>query len=230
MKKINSIQDLNKYLGKKDDSNLFEKKEKHNRALDNVEKSYKELSDNIDKEYSNVFDNMEDNDIKVESDGSKKGIKSGFTVTDEIIEEDKLKSKVMKYISYKKRTESEIRQKFADTNQDILDNIIENFKAQNYINENDYIEKSIKEFLALKSLSIKELTYKLIQKGVNKNILDNYVYENREMLVQYEISSAKKIIRKKMVNTEIENIKKYLFQKGYMSESVNIAIDELNNN
>lgn len=155
-----------------------------------------------------------------------KGCKAGFTITDEIVAEDKLKSKVFKYISYKKRTESEIRQKFSEEDQDILDNVIEYFKSQNYINEIDYIERSIKEFLNLKNLSIKELTYKLLQKGVNKRLLDDYVVQNREMLVNYEIESAKKLILKKSSKMEIDDIKKYLFQKGYMSQTISIAFDE----
>lgn len=157
---------------------------------------------------------------------TQKGCKAGFTITEEIIEEDKLKSRVFKYISYKKRTENEIRQKFADVNQDILDNVIEYFKSQNYINEDEYIQRSVSEFLKLKNLSIKELTYKLLQKGVNKRVLDDYVVKNREMLVNYEIESAKNLILKKSSKMEIEDIKKYLFQKGYMSDTVSIAIDE----
>ena len=117
------------------------------------------------------------------------GCKAGFTITDEILKEDKLKSQVLKYISYKKRTESEIRQKFADEDQNILENVIYYFKSQNYINEEDYIERSIREFLNLKNLSIKELTYKLLQKGINKKILDDYVFKNKEMLVKYEIGA-----------------------------------------
>lgn len=187
MKEINSINDVNKLLGKEE-----------------IEES---ISSSVNSKV-------------------QKGCKAGFNVTDEIIAEDKLKAKVFKYISYKKRTESEIRQKFAEEDQDILDNVIEYFKSQNYINENEYIERSVNEFLKLKNLSIKELTYKLIQKGVNKKVLDNYVVENREMLVNYEIESAKKLILKKFAEKDIEEIKKYLFQKGYMSETVSIAIDE----
>ena len=163
----------------------------------------------------------------VEKEKNAKGCKSGFTVTDEIIAEDKLKAKVFKYITYKKRTENEIRQKFADADQDMLDNIIEYFKEQNYINENEYIERSIKEFLALKNLSIKELSYKLLQKGVDKKALDNYIVENREILINYELESAKRLIIKKSSKMEIQEIKKYLFQKGYMSETVSIAIEEV---
>lgn len=161
------------------------------------------------------------------SSNDVKGCKAGFTITDEIIEMDKLKSKVFKFISYKKRTVNEVRQKFENENQDLLEEIIEYFKSQNYINEQDYIERSINEFIALKSLSIKEISYKLSSKGVDRNLLDKYICDNKEKLLEYEINSAKKIIQKNSGKKELEDIKRYLFQKGYMSETVSIAIDEL---
>lgn len=184
----------------------------------------------VNKMFGEEIENSISSSDNVLKDEKSKGCKSGFTITDEIIEEDKLKAKVFKYITYKKRTENEIRQKFADADQDILENVIEYFKTQNYINEDEYIERSVKEFLALKSLSIKELTYKLLQKGVDRKVLDNYVVKNREMLVNYELESAKKLILKKSTKMEIQDIKKYLFQKGYMSETVSIAIDEVLDN
>ena len=141
---------------------------------------------------------------------------------------DKLKTRVLKYVLYKKRTENEVREKFSDIDEEKLENIIENLKENNYINDRDYIERSIKEFKSLKNLSIKEINYKLLQKKVNKSLLDEYIYENREDLLQYEIQSAKNIFIKKSKNPEdIDEVKRYLYNKGYMSESVNIAIDEL---
>ena len=141
---------------------------------------------------------------------------------------DKLKTKVLKYVLYKKRTENEVREKFSDCDQDKLEDVIEVLKENNYINDKDYIERSIKEFKALKNLSIKEINYNLIQKKVNKNILDEYIYENREELLEFEINSAKNILLKKAKNPEeIDDVKKYLYNKGYMSESVSIALDEL---
>lgn len=141
---------------------------------------------------------------------------------------DKLKTKVLKYVLYKKRTESEVREKFSEEDENKLEDVIENLKENNYINDKDYIERSIKEFKSLKNLSIKEINYKLLQKKVDKNILDDYIYENREELLEFEIKSAKNILMKKMKNEdEIEDVKKYLYNKGYMSESVSIALDEL---
>ena len=141
---------------------------------------------------------------------------------------DKLKSKVLKFVLYKKRTENEVREKFQDIDENKLEDIIEILKENGYLSDKDYIERSIKEFKALKNMSIKEINYKLQQKKVNKNLLDEYIYENRENLLEFEIQSAKNILRKRVKSEEdLEEIKKYLYNKGYMSESINIAIDEM---
>ena len=130
----------------------------------------------------------------------------------------------VKYIVYKKRTESEIRKKFENEDQDLLDDTIDYFKGQKYINDEDYIRRAVNEFIALKNMSIKEVKYKLVQKGINSNLLDDYICKNKEAMLEYEISSCKNIILKKSSKMEIENIKNYLYSKGYMSESISIAI------
>lgn len=140
------------------------------------------------------------------------------------------RSRVLKYIVYKKRTESEIRKKFENEDQDLLDDTIEYFKGQKYINDEDYIRRAVNEFIALKNMSIKEVKYKLVQKGINSNLLDDYICKNKEAMLEYEISSCKNIILKKSSKMEIENIKNYLYSKGYMSESISIAMDELEEN
>jgi SOS response regulatory protein OraA/RecX len=59
---------------------------------------------------------------------------------------DKLKSRVLKYVLYKKRTESEVREKFSQEDENKLEDVIQILKDNNYINDLDYIERSIKEF------------------------------------------------------------------------------------
>lgn len=141
---------------------------------------------------------------------------------------DKLRNKMLKYIVYKKRCENEIRTKFQDEDQNMVDDAIDYFKELNYINDKVYVERSITEYKALKSMSIKEISYKICQKGVSKRIVDDYICQNKESMLEYEISSAKKIILKKQNKSEEQEIKDYLFKKGYMTESVNIAFDDLN--
>ena len=135
---------------------------------------------------------------------------------------DKLRSKMLKYILYKKRTEMEVRQKFIEEDENAVEDSIEYFKELHYIDDFEYIERSVQEFINLKNLSIKEISYKLCQKGVNKKLVDEYIYQHREELLQYEINSAQNIWNKKIAHTEPEDIKQFLFKKGYMQETINL--------
>ena len=46
---------------------------------------------------------------------------------------DNLKTKVLKYALYKKRTENEIREKFSEEDENLLEDVIENLKELNYL-------------------------------------------------------------------------------------------------
>ena len=138
---------------------------------------------------------------------------------------DKLKTKVLKYILYSKRTENDIRKKFNADEGYMLDDVIEYLKEAGYINDTNYIDRAVSEFKKLKNLSIREVEYKLLQKGISKGLVDEYIYEHRDELLCYEINSAKKLITKKN-NMEMEDRKRYLLSKGYMQESIEIAMDE----
>ena len=141
----------------------------------------------------------------------------------ELEEFDKLKTKVLKYVLYKKRTENEVRQKFAENTGNLLDNVIEYLKQENYINDFSYIEKSVSEIQRLKNLSIKEVKYKLLAKGLSSKLVDEYIYEHKEEMLDYEINSAKAIFIKKSGTMEQEDIRNYLRKKGYMEETIRIA-------
>ena len=146
-----------------------------------------------------------------------------------IEEFDKAKTKILKYIIYKKRSENEIRKKFSkEFDENLLEDIIEYLKEANYINGKEYIEKAINNFMVLKNLSIKEIKYKLISKGLDKNKIEDYICENKEELEEYEIKSAENIFYKKTNSMEDEEIKQYLLKKGYKSENISIAMENFN--
>lgn len=139
---------------------------------------------------------------------------------DNIIAFDVLKTKVLKYILYKKRTEQEIRKKFTDCNEELLENVIEYLKEMGYIDDMSYIQRFFNECINLKNLSIKEITYKLYQKGIDKYKIEEYIEGQREYLENYEKGAAIKIYMKKMSTMEREDIKILLRKKGFMEESV----------
>ena len=141
---------------------------------------------------------------------------------------DKAKIKILKYIMYKKRTENEVRVKFQnDFDQEMLEEIIEYLKEAKYINDEDYIQKSVNEFKALKNMSMAEIRFKLQAKGLSKNLIEDYFDKNREDLTIYEINSAKNIIIKKRRDLEDFEIKNFLMKKGYKSDNINDAFDDL---
>ena len=84
--------------------------------------------------------------------------------------------------------------------------------------------------IILASISIIE-GKKLIKEAKIENILTDMITIKAkvkgyaEELEKFEKDSAKQIVRKKMQNTEIEKIKRYLKGKGYSYSSISEAID-----
>lgn len=71
---------------------------------------------------------------------------------DNIEEFDKLKTKILKYIMYKKRTEKEVIQKFSSSvDQNLLEDVIEHLKEIGYI--------MMKAILKELSMSLWQLTH-----------------------------------------------------------------------
>ena len=136
---------------------------------------------------------------------------------------EKLKTKVLKYIMFKKRTEKEVREKFANEDESMLEEVVEILKDLGYINDIDYVERFINEAINIKNLSLYELKYKLYSKGVNKELIESYFNNNYERLLEYEKKSAKNIINNKKRTMEIEDIKNYLKRKGYKEESIRVG-------
>ena len=142
---------------------------------------------------------------------------------------DKAKTKVLKYIIYKKRTENEIKNKFKnDIDETLLEDVIEYLKEANYIDDKNYIEKTINNYKILKKLSIKELKYKLLAKGLENDLIEDYFYDNKEELTEYEIESASNIILKKNGELEETEIKNLLLKKGYKLDNIKQAFERIN--
>ena len=152
--------------------------------------------------------------------------KKGFKIMYSAEKFNEAKTKIMKYIVYKKRTENEIRNKFQnEIEENMLEDIIEYLKEAKYIDDKDYIRRTINNIMILKNMSIKELRYKLMAKGLDKDLIEDYIYENKEELEEYEVKSASNIIEKKKDLEEFE-IKNYLLKKGFLQDSIKQAFEK----
>ena len=145
-----------------------------------------------------------------------------------IEEFDREKTKVLKYVMYKKRTEREIKTKFKSIiEENMLEDIIEELKENGYISDENYIKRAVNEFMALKNLSVKEIKYKLMSKGISSNLIEDYIKKCEEELYNYEQKSAENIVIKKSVNMEEIEIKQYLMKKGYTEEHIRNAMEKI---
>lgn len=139
---------------------------------------------------------------------------------------DNMKTKVLKYVLYKKRTEQEIRQKFNKEDNQIIEDVIDYLKEAGYISDEEYVARAINEYIALKNLSITEIKYKLLSKGINKDLVDNYIDLHYEDMIEYELNSIKKIILKKANLLEDDELIEFLYKKGYKKDLIKQAINE----
>lgn len=138
---------------------------------------------------------------------------------------EKMKTKVLKYILYKKRTEKEIRQKFIKEDEKTLEDVIEYLKEAKYISDEEYISRAVNEYIALKNLSITEIKYKLYTKGIEKDLIEQYIDNHNEELLEYEKNSLKNIISKKS-NSEEKELIEFLLKKGFKRDTIKEVLDE----
>lgn len=129
---------------------------------------------------------------------------------------EEAKAKAIKYIGISKKTEYEVRFKLERLNcsSEIIDEVIEYIKELEYINDSDYVDAYIRQNMRLFSMSIYEIKQKLLQKGINKYIIE----EKIEFL--YETDYEKKVIEK-LKDTKLKNMdelksKKYLYSRGLL--------------
>ena len=129
---------------------------------------------------------------------------------------DAQKTKVFKYITYKKRTEQEVRNKFrGQIDEEMLEEIIDYLKEAKYLDDYEFIEKQVREYMNLKTMSITEMKYKLATKGLDRKLIEKYIDINYEELEQYEHRCIEKIKLKKAGTMEEQDIQQYLYRKGY---------------
>ena len=147
---------------------------------------------------------------------------------EKIEEYDRNKTKVLKYVIYKKRSISDnMNYEKALEYKNMLEDIIEELKENNYISDEQYVQRAINEYMALKSISLKQIKYKLQSKGISNDLIEDYFSANSEELREYEIKSAENIINKK-IDDEPEEIIQNLLKKGFEYDNVKEALERRN--
>lgn len=100
------------------------------------------------------------------------------------------------YVGYKGRTEQEVRRKLQqkEFDEEIIDRVLDFLKKYNYINDRKFCDAYIADSIRLKPKGKAYLKMKLIEKGVDQEIIEEALKESE----MDEIEGAKRLLRKKI--------------------------------
>lgn len=124
------------------------------------------------------------------------------------------KNKAIKYVGISRKTEQEVYRKLKTQgfDEDIIMEVIEYLKELGYINDDDYVDAYIRQCMRLLDYSTYEIRQKLLQKGINKYIIDDKVGTLEES--DYNDLLLNKLLNGKCKNMNDLKKKQYLFRRG----------------
>lgn len=154
---------------------------------------------------------------------------------EEVLKEEEAKKAIntaLNFLSYRQRTEKEIRNKLKEKGYEnnYIERAIVYCKDQNYINDETFAISFIKDKINLNKLGSHRIKRELILKGVDEEIIENVLLENEDD----EYERALEIATKKYSSyKDIDKDKSYrrlggfLQRKGYSFDIVSRILKEL---
>ncbi len=129
------------------------------------------------------------------------------------------KEKAVRYLVLALRTEEEVKNKLRKLNveEDIIVQVTEYLKSIGYINDEKYVEAYIRQCINIPKYSKYEIRMKLIQKGINKEILSEKLEELDNC--DYENKLIDKLLKGKLKNMEPLKQKAYLYRRGFRASN-----------
>lgn len=140
----------------------------------------------------------------------------------------------LRFLSYRPRSEKEIRDKLISkkASLEIIEKIIAKLKEKKFINDEEFAKWWIESRLAYKPRSINLIKRELLQKGIDRELIDAQI-TNFQFPISNELKNAKKLIEKRLSRYKgldrrkiYEKLGRYLASKGFDWDTVKKSIDE----
>lgn len=131
------------------------------------------------------------------------------------MEFEEAKEKAVKYLVLQLRTESEVIQKLRKLNveEDVIYNVVEYLKSIDYINDAKYVDAYLRQSIKMPKYSVYEIKMKLVQKGINKQLIDEKLDEFNSK--EYEEKLVEKLKNTKLKDMDELKQKAYLYRRGF---------------
>ena len=129
------------------------------------------------------------------------------------------KEKAVRYLVLALRTEEEVKNKLRKLNveEGIIVQVTEYLKSIGYIDDEKDVEAYIRQCINIPKYSKYEIRMKLIQKGINKEILSEKLEELDNC--DYENKLIDKLLKGKLKNMEPLKQKAYLYRRGFRTSN-----------
>jgi regulatory protein len=145
--------------------------------------------------------------------------------------EDKLYNQTLRFLSYRVRSEKEVRDnlKKKKAPQDVIEKIIAKLKKYKFINDEEFAKLWIEGRLRSKPRSLRLIKIELKQKGIDSDLMNNLIESDSG---ENDFKSAKKLAEKRIGRLKglprqevYQKLGRYLASKGYDWDTVKKAID-----
>lgn len=146
---------------------------------------------------------------------------------------EKFYNKSLRYLSYRPRSEKEIRdyiKKCAkDLDSSITEKIISKLKEYNFLNDENFAKLWIEQRTNFKPKSLRVIKMELAQKGIKKELIEDMIYDLR--FKNKDLESVKKLIEKRITRYEnlekqeiYEKLGRFLAGKGFDYDTIKEAL------
>lgn len=143
-----------------------------------------------------------------------------------------------KFLSYKPRSIKEVKNKltYKKISKESVEKIIEHLKKYQFLNDENYAKLYLEQRISNKGMGKSMVTFKMIDKGIDKEMISKVIDENYPE--DKQIEAGKKLLekylkKKQKIEDKLELKKKcyqYLFSRGFsysiISQILNITEEE----
>ncbi|OGH20111.1 MAG: hypothetical protein A3D74_03455 [Candidatus Levybacteria bacterium RIFCSPHIGHO2_02_FULL_37_13] len=143
---------------------------------------------------------------------------------------DKFYNSSLRFLSYRPRSEKEVRDKLKSkkASPEIIEKTIAKLKEKKFINDEEFAKWWIESRLMLKPRSLRLIKMELKQKGIPDETISNFKF-----LISNDLEQAKKLVEKRikrfkgLPKQEIyQKLGRYLASKGFDWDTIKQSIDE----
>jgi regulatory protein len=153
---------------------------------------------------------------------------------------EKFYNKSLEFLSYRPRSEKEVRDRLEIKNQkskikvdeSIIDKVIEKLKEKKFLNDEEFARGWIESRLRFKPRSLKLIKFELKQKGIKPEIIEKIMINDEGLRIN-DLESAIKLVEKRIGRVKdlpkqkiYEKLGRFLASKGFGWDTIKKSIDE----